>query len=464
MLLAKMRAPRREGGPAAAVLANGQIVPFVLVAALFPLWGFANDITNPLVAAFKDIFLITNTQSSLVQFAFYLGYGIMAIPAALFIRIYSYKAGIVLGLGLYAIGALGFLPASLFQEFSFFLVSLCILTCGLALLETTANPYILTLGDPSTATQRLNLAQALNPAGSLAGMFVASQYILSRLKVEEFRAAERASHPEYADELPGVVQGKFTEALQEFSISNPEAHQAMQVADLATVRAPYLIIAAVVLAFLFLFVLVKLPKATSAAENFTWDEARDTFVRLMGNGRYREGVIAQAFYVGAQIMCWTFIIHYGMKEVGLSAAEAQGYNILAMGVFLVSRLAAAFLLGFFKPGTLLLIFASAALLMLTGVIFLPGWSGLYALVMTSACMSLMFPTIYGVALNGLGDDASLASAGLVMAIVGGALMPPIQAQIIDSEPLFASISSVRASFFVPMLSFLIVAVYGYRSR
>ena len=159
------------------LLEPGMIMPFILVAMLFPLWGFANDITNPLVRAFKDIFLISNAQSSMVQFAFYLGYGIMAIPAALFIRIYSYKSGILLGLALYAIGALTFLPASIFQEFNYFLIALCILTCGLALLETTANPYILSMGDPETATRRLNLAQAFNPMGSITGIFLSLIHI-----------------------------------------------------------------------------------------------------------------------------------------------------------------------------------------------------------------------------------------------------------------------------------------------
>ena len=179
------------------IISRDMILPFILVAMLFPLWGFANDLTNPLVKAFKDIFLISNTQSSMVQFAFYLGYGIMAIPAAIFIRRFSYKAGILLGLALYAIGASLFIPASLTMEFNFFLAALWILTCGLALLETTANPYILSMGDPETSTQRLNLAQAFNPIGSLTGMFVASTFILNKLQVEEFRAAEKAAHPDH---------------------------------------------------------------------------------------------------------------------------------------------------------------------------------------------------------------------------------------------------------------------------
>lgn len=244
------------------VISKEYIVPFIMVTALFPLWGFANDVTNPLVKAFKDIFLISNTESSMVQFAFYMGYGIMAIPAAIFIRRTSYKAGILLGLFLYTVGASLFIPASITMEFNFFLAALCILTCGLGLLETTANPYVLSMGDAETATQRLNLAQAFNPMGSLTGMFVASSFILNKLQVEEFRAAEKAAHPEYADMMPSVVDGKLTQALQDFSISNPVAHQAMQAADLVTVRGPYVVIASIVAVLFLLFLAAKLPSTS----------------------------------------------------------------------------------------------------------------------------------------------------------------------------------------------------------
>lgn len=440
------------------------IVPFVLVALLFPLWGFANDVTNPLVAAFKDIFLITNAQSSMVQFAFYLGYGIMAIPAALFIRYFSYRSGILLGLGLYALGALLFLPASLFQEFRFFLAAMCILTCGLALLETTANPYILSMGHPDTATRRLNFAQAFNPMGSLVGMFVASNYILSDLKVQEFRAAERLANPDYANLLPADADAKLTQSLKNFAVTSPDAYQAMQLADLATVRGPYIAIAGVVILLFAVFMVVKLPNTMSVQKPFTVAEARATFLRLVMNKRYVEGVIAQAFYVGAQIMCWTFIIHYGMIVIGLTAAEAQDYNIVAMIVFLASRFVATFLLGLIRPGLFLVILAVGGIMTSTGAIFMPGIAGLYSLVAVSACMSLMYPTIYGIALHDLKDDASLGSAGLVMAIVGGALMPPFQGQMIDAPPIIDGIPSIKTSFFLPMLSFIVVAIYGFRSH
>ncbi|WP_017446794.1 L-fucose:H+ symporter permease [Gayadomonas joobiniege] len=437
---------------------------FILVGLLFPLWGFANDVTNPLVKAFKDIFLISNAQSSLVQFAFYFGYGVMAIPAAIFIRKYSYKSGILLGLALYAGGALLFLPASAYMEFYFFLAALWILTCGLALLETTANPYVLSMGHPDTATQRLNLAQAFNPIGSLTGMMVASTFILNKLQVEEFRQAEKAAHPEYAEMLPSEVDGKLVQALQDFSVNQPEAHHAMQAADLATVKGPYIAIAGVVFLVFLAFLFSKLPQTHSDQAPLNGRILKDTFKRLFNNGRYLEGVLAQAFNVGAQIMCWTFVIHYGMTSVGLTAAEAQSYNMIAMILFLSGRFICTFLLSYIRPGRLLMILATGASICVLGAIFMGGYPGLYSLVGVSACMSLMFPTIYGIALKDTGDDASLASAGLVMAIVGGAIMPPMQGSLIDGESLFAGLPSVQTSFVLPLLCFVMIAIYGYRAH
>jgi FHS family L-fucose permease-like MFS transporter len=446
------------------IIPRDLILPFILVAMLFPLWGFANDVTNPLVKAFKDIFLISNTQSSMVQFAFYLGYGIMAIPAAIFIRSYSYKAGIVLGLALYAVGASLFIPASTFGEFKYFLAALCVLTCGLALLEVTANPYILSMGPAETATRRLNLAQAFNPIGSLTGMFVASTIVLNKLQVEAFRNEERLAHPEYQDMLPSVVDGHLTQALTDFAASQPVAHQAMQAADLVTVRGPYVAIAVVVSILFLVFLFSKLPRTMTHDHPLTVNELKETFLRLVGNARYREGVVAQAFYVGAQIMVWTFVIHYGMTVIGLTAAEAQGYNIIAMTIFLSSRFICTFLLGFIRPGQLLMVLAAGGILLTLGAVFLPGYAGFYSLLGISACMSLMFPTIYGIALKDMGDDASLASAGLIMAIVGGALMPPMQGAMIDAGSIIGSIPSVKTSFLLPLVCFVVVATYGFRSH
>lgn len=436
--------------------------PFILVTSLFALWGFANDITNPLVRAFKEIFLISNAQSSLVQWAFYGGYATMAIPAALVIRKVSYKSGIIIGLLLYAIGAALTIPASLMMEFNVFLVGFYVLTFGLAFLETTANPYILSMGPRSTATQRLNLAQAFNPIGSLAGMVVASMFILPGLEVSDFRQKEIAAHPEYATMLPSEVDGLITASMEEFAESKPDERKAMMAHDLQVVRTPYVAIALVVLVVLVMFVVAKLPDTGH-------EEEQIHVVHLLGNlftnWQYLGGVVAQTFYVGAQIMCWTFIIHYGMTLVGLSAAQAQNYNILAMGIFLGSRFICTFILKYMAPGLLLGLLAIGGGVLTAGAIFLQGMTGLYCLIGVSACMSLMFPTIYGIALNGLTpNDAKLGSAGLIFAIVGGAFMPRYQAALIDGDSMVIAgqtLESVRVSFFLPLICFVVIAIFGF---
>lgn len=418
------------------IVAKEYLLPFVLITCLFALWGFANDITNPMVAAFGTVMEISTAKAALVQLAFYGGYATMAIPAALFVRKYTYKKGILLGLMLYATGAFLFYPAAHFQEFSYFLISLYILTFGLAFLETTANPYILSMGDSETATRRLNLAQAFNPFGSLLGMFVASSFILSNLKSEQ------------KDVLGNLIYATLDLAEK----------TAIKTHDLAIIRDPYIILGAVVIIIFFLIRFTKMPalgQTTKQADTIA------SFKRLLRNASYREGVIAQMFYVGAQIMCWTFIIQYA-ERLGLSKAQAQNYNVLAMAIFLSSRFISTFLMKYINSKKLLALFGLGAVISILGVIFIQGMFGLYSLIFTSAFMSLMFPTIYGIALENLGDDTSLGAAGLVMAIVGGALMPPIQGLIIDLEKV-GPLPAVNASFILPLFCFIVVAIYGYRT-
>jgi len=424
----------------ARVIPGSFISSFIMVTFLFSLWGFANDITNPMVAAFKNILLISNFESALVQFAFYGGYCVMAIPAALFIKRFTYKSGILVGLTLYATGCLLFIPSGWTMQFWTFLLSYFVMTCGLSFLETSANPYILAMGPEETSTQRLNFAQSFNPMGSITGMFVASHFILARLD-------------------------KTTEdgrrVLQETA---PEQFSKIQQSDLGVIIGPYTILGAVVFLALIIFAITKLPKAKGEDDNKLNIGA--TLGRLFRNAKYLEGVVAQAFYVGAQIMCWTFIIHYGVNELGLEKATAQNYNIVAMVVFVSSRFICTFLLRFFSPGGLLMTLAIGGFLLIGGTIFIGGMAGLYCLMGVSACMSLMFPTIYGIALKGLGDDAKLGAAGLIMAIGGGCLMPPLQGAIIDMDAFnFGSmvLSSTRASFVLPLICFVVIAVFGFRT-
>ncbi len=413
------------------------LIPFILVTSLFALWGFANDITNPMVAAFQTIMNLKASEASMVQFAFYGGYTTMAVPAALFIRRFSHKSSILLGLALYATGAFLFIPAAAYQEFSFFCLSLYILTFGLAFLETTANPYILSLGSKDTSTRRLNLAQAFNPIGSLCGMGVASFIILPNLLSDERDAAGN------------IIFGLKSQAEQ----ADIRLH------DLAVIRDPYVALGLVVLAVFVVIALVKMPNTTGDSRNAKNSE---TLGRLWHNTIYREGVLAQIFYVGAQIMTWTFIIQYA-DNLGIDKATAQRYNIGAMAMFVSARFISTFLMRYVNSRALLAIFGIGAALCSTGAILIVGMPGLYCLMGISFFMSLMFPTIYGIALENVStEDSNLGAAFLVMAIVGGALMPPLQGMIIDNGTIMGH-PAVNVSFCLPLLCFLFIILYGYRS-
>ncbi|MBR5084714.1 MAG: L-fucose:H+ symporter permease [Prevotella sp.] len=418
------------------------LLTFILVTTLFALWGFANDITNPMVAAFQTLMELTAAKASLVQFAFYGGYATMAIPAALFIRKYSYKKGVMLGLALYAIGAFLFIPAASMQSFLFFCISLYVLTFGLAFLETTANPFILSLGDKRTSTQRLNLSQSFNPMGSLCGMSVASLIV-----------------------LPQLISDKRDAAGEIIFSTLSEAEKAdIRVHDLAIIRNPYVAIGLVVLVMFIIFAITKMPKTDSEEKKAAGltHTTKQTLSNLWHNVIYREGVIAQMFYVAAQIMTWTFIIQYA-DNLGINKATAQNYNIIAMCMFLSSRFIATFLMRYVNTRILLAVFAIGAAICATGAICIVGMMGLYCLMGISFFMSLMFPTIYGIALEDVDSrDTSLGAAFLVMAIVGGAIMPPLQGMIIDMGTVFGH-PAVNASFILPFVCFIIVMYYGFHS-
>ena len=419
------------------------VVPFVLITTLFALWGFANDITNPMVAAFQTVMELPARQASMVQFAFYGGYATMAIPAALFIRRYNYKYGILLGLSLYAVGAFLFIPAAAQQSFTFFCCSLYILTFGLAFLETTANPFILSLGSKSTSTRRLNLAQAFNPMGSLCGMAVASFIVLPNL---------------WSDRRDAAGQIVF------HTLSEGEK-AAIRLHDLAVIRDPYVCIGIIVLIMLVVIAVMKMPRTVEDVHTDVKVTVGATLRNLIGNRIYREGVIAQFFYVAAQIMVWTFIIQYA-NHLGIDKATAQTYNIIAMCLFLSARFIATLLMRYVNSRLLLTAFAVGAGCCTLGCILIEGMAGLYCLIAISFFMSLMFPTIYGIALENVEPvDANLGAAFLVMAIVGGACMPVLQGSIIDmggSAHVLFGLPSVNVSYALPLLCFVIIGIYGLR--
>jgi FHS family L-fucose permease-like MFS transporter len=416
------------------------LVPFMLVTSCFALWGFANDMTGPIVKAFSKIFRMSVTEGSLVQVAFYLGYFCMAFPAAMFIQKYSFKAGIVLGLLLFGVGALMFVPAKMMGFYYPFLLAYFIMTCGLSFLETSSNPYIYCMGTEETATQRLNLAQAFNPIGALLGMFVAKDFVLARMN--SLTTAQRH----------GLSSIQFN---------------AVKDQDLSVLIQPYVFLGIVCILLLVIIRLSKMPMDGGTASKRGVVESMQTLLRI---NNYREGVIAQFFYVGAQVTCWTFIIQYGTRVfmaegMDEKAAEilSQKYNILAMVLFTVSRFICTFFLKYIQPGRLLSILAIFGASLTCGAILFPDRNGIYCLVGVSACMSLMFPTIYGIALRGVGEHVKFAGAGLIMAILGGSVLPPVQALIIDSNITLMGLSSTNLSFVIPLISFLVIIAYGHRA-
>lgn len=424
------------------VVSKQVLIPFILITSLFALWGFANDITNPMVSAFKKILELNNTQASWVQMAFYGGYFTMAFPAAMFVKKYTYKKGIILGLILYAFGALLFYPAAAYEEFGFFLAALYILTFGLAFLETTANPFILSMGDVKTATRRLNLAQAFNPIGALTGLFIAQTFILGSLQSDDL------------DAQGNVIYDTLTET----------AKTAIRASDLMVVRNPYVILGLFVLFMLVLIALVKMPEKKEEAGGSVTNAVK----RLFQNKKFVEGTIAQMFYVGAQIMCWTYIYQYA-ETLGIDNRSAVTYAYWALILFLIGRWIGTYLLKYIRSGKLLMYFALGAIIFTIGAIFIPGMTGLYSLVGISLCMSVMFPTIYGIALEGVGEDAKFGAAFLVMAIVGGAIMPVLQGSILDlggsgyTDIKILGVAEVNFSFVLPLICFFVVAIYGYRT-
>ena len=416
------------------------LIPFILITSCFALWGFANDITAPMVKAFSKIFRMSVTEGALVQVAFYLGYFVMAFPAAMFIQRYSFKAGVLMGLGLYALGALLFFPAQLMGMYYPFLIAYFVMTCGLSFLETSCNPYIYCMGSEDTATQRLNLAQAFNPIGALAGMYVAMLYVQARMS-----PLESAARAELSDVQFNAVK----------------AH------DLEVLIQPYVFIGAIVILLVVVIRLVKMPMDSDTRSKKSLFTALAELARLKN---YREGVIAQFFYVGAQVMCWTFIIQYGTRIFMAEGMDERGaeilsqkYNIVAMVFFTCSRFICTWFLRYLQPGRLLTILAVCGLVAVGGVIFFTDRNGLYCLVGVSACMSLMFPTIYGIALRGLGENVKFGGAGLIMSILGGSVFPPLQAAIIDSDVTALGLPSTNISFVIPLICFAVIAVYGHRA-
>ena len=418
--------------------------PFILLTSLFAWWGLANNMTDTLLAAFKRIMSMSDSQTALIQVVFYgAGYGLLALPAAIFIKKYSYKSGVLLGLGLYSIGALLFFPAKLTASFTWFLAALWILSGGLSILETAANPYIITLGPEETGTRRLNLAQSFNPIGSIMGVVISQRFILSRLNAAS------------ADERAAMDTVRL---------------QSIQNSELNAVTMTYVTVG-LILAVTWILIAANKSMQNSRELGGPLD-LKATFKRLIKNRHYTWGVIAQFFYVGAQIGVWSFTIRYVMQELHLEELlragmipegktveqVAAGYYTAALILFTLSRFVCTWLMRYVTPANLLTVLAGLATVLTGTVIFIGGQVGVYALVGISACMSLMFPTIFGLACRNLGEDTKLGGSGLIMAILGGAVITQIQGIVSDVT------GSINMAYLVPLICFLVIAYYGAIER
>lgn len=411
----------------------GILWPFILLTSCFAWWGLANNMTDTLLSAFKRIQSMSDFQTSLIQIAFYGSYFCFALPAAIFIKRFSYKAGVLLGLALFIIGGLLFYPSSITMVYWHFLVSLYILAGGLSILETAANPYVVVLGPEATGTQRLNFAQSFNPIGSIVGVALSKVFILSHL--QGLSAEQRAALP-------------------------PAELHRVQSGELAAVMGPYVAVSVVLVVIWILIAMAKMPHASDQGPHPATGEGNKSLNvgpairRLLQNRHYVWGVIAQFFYVGAQIGVWSFTIRYVMGELGLNEDESSTYYLLALVLFATSRFVCTGLMSYFTPRHILFTLSMIAIVCCALTAFVGGYPGVIALVCISGCMSLMFPTIYGLAIRGLGEDTKLGGSGLIMAILGGAVITAIQGQVSDGT------GSIGISYLVPLGCFAVIAFYA----
>jgi FHS family L-fucose permease-like MFS transporter len=412
------RAERRPG-----LVHPGLTIPFILLVLCFAAWGSAANLTDVLVGVFRHIFTMSNFQSALVQFAYYGAYFSLAIPAAFINRRFGYKTGVLTGLGLAAVGGLLFIPASKVLAYGFFLLALFVLASGLSILETSANPFVIAMGPEESATQRLNLAQAFNPVGANIGVLLGAVLILPNITSE---AAKR-------------------------SMSAGQLHQAQE-KDLSLVLGPYTGIACVLIV---IWLLIAFRKMTTPAEQneFEVETRSGALGRLWHNGHYRFGVAAQFFNVAAQVCTWTFTIQYAQDVAHVPTAHSGWYLQASLILFLISRFVMTYLLGIFRPTKLLFAMAAIGVVFALVAILSPNMVGLIAAVGISLSLSLMFPTIYGVALQGLGEDTKFGAAGLVMAILGGAIMPLVHGKVMD-------VLGAAPAFIVPAVCLALVGCYA----
>jgi FHS family L-fucose permease-like MFS transporter len=405
------------------------LAPLILIVTLFFLWGVANNLNDVLIPHLKKAFFLNDLQSGLVQSAFYLGYFFLALPAGLVMRRYGYKAAVVVGLLLFGAGALMFYPAAEVRQYGWFLGALFVIASGLAFLETSANPLITVLGDPAKAEQRLNFAQAFNPLGSITAVVVGRQFILS-----------------------GVEPTKA-----QFAAMSPDQLAAFQAHEAQSTQIPYLIIAAVVLAWAVLVAITKFPHQAgrpAADEADAALPAGQAIAGLLARPRFLFGVAAQFFYVGAQVGVWSYMIRYAQDQVpGMGEKTAATYLSWSLVGFMIGRFAGAALMSRFNPARLMAAFAAVNVALTLAAVLVGGQTGLYALAATSVFMSIMFPTIFAGSLKGLGPLTKTGSSFLVMSIIGGAVLTAVMGAVSD-------LSGIHVAIAVPCACFAVVALFG----
>ena len=404
------------------ILPGGAKWPFILLASCFMWWAIANNLTDPLVKVFQQTFKMTTFQASFIQFAFYFGYFCLALPGAMIARKYTYKTGVLIGLGCYAVGCFLLYPAMLTESFLFFCFAYYVLASGLGILETNANPYVLALGSEETATRRLNFAQAFNPIGAVVGIVLCQVLVMANL-------------PHDAKNELAIPPDQVSESLN-------------------TVIFPYLSVATVLAVVWFLILFTRMPEASEHDKQLHFTA---TVGRLLRNKNYVFSVFAQFCYVGTQISVWTYTNYYIPDQLGVTQAEALKYHTGALVLFGCMRWVFTGLLNYFRGSTLLIASTILAILSVGCVIFVGGMTGVIALVAVSGFMSLMFPTIFGLGCSDLGEDTKLASSGQIMAIVGGAIITPIQGRMIDQW-------DVSTSYLLPMACFVVIGIYALSSR
>ncbi|KAF1687903.1 L-fucose:H+ symporter permease [Pseudoxanthomonas broegbernensis] len=415
--------------------ARAAVIPLALIVSLFFLWGVANSLNDILIKQFKKAFELSDFQAGLVQSAFYLGYFVFALPAGMFMRRYGYKGAVVAGLALYAAGAFLFWPAASVHTYGMFLLALFVLASGLAFLETSANPLMTVLGPPEGAARRLNLAQAFNPLGAITGVLVGRHFILSGVEHTPAQLAAMA----------------------------PAAREAYLASESAAVQVPYLVIGLVVCLWAVLVLLARFPRtradADAAASTAMQGGPATTLRRLLGNGRFVFSVAAQFFYVGAQVCVWSFLIRYAQDSVpGMPEKTAADYLTVSLVLFMIGRFAGTALLRKVAAAPLLAAFAAANVPLAALAVLVPGMTGLYAMVALSFFMSVMFPTIFALGLEGLGDDArKLGASLLVMSIVGGAALTALMGLVSD-------LAGIHKAVAVPLGCFAVILAFALRAR